>query len=168
MYPSKNQGEPAREKQNTDSKSPNRTTIQRSNKNDLQTENVVAEEYVNKEKATAQNRINMLEQPGTSKKNDHDSISDEDVMATSPVKKPARTVGKLRAEETKLRQNKKVTNALQQKQTMINAQIEEKRKREKRELKVQEVKMALERDKQKNWNLQREPRMKKMPNYRNR
>ncbi|KAF5275494.1 hypothetical protein FQA39_LY18638 [Lamprigera yunnana] len=76
MYPSKNQGEPAREKQNTDSKSPNRTTIQRSNKNDLQTENVVAEEYVNK--------------------------------------------------ETKLRQNKKVTNALQQKQTTINAQIEEK------------------------------------------
>ncbi|KAF5295308.1 hypothetical protein FQA39_LY13173 [Lamprigera yunnana] len=152
------------------------------------------------EKATAQNRIDMLEQPGTSKKNDNDSISDEDVVAASPVKKPVRTFEKLRAVgnfdassktikrskpgekeitrniaastqegaipkifptqkmstpqmqflERELRQNKKVTNPLQKKQTMINAQIEEKRKkREKRELKVQQVKMALERDKQK-------------------
>ncbi|KAF5297676.1 hypothetical protein FQA39_LY12007 [Lamprigera yunnana] len=135
------------------------------------------------EKAMAQdlNMINMIEQPGTSKKNDNDSTSDEeDVVADSTVKKRVRAFEKLRAAgnfDVSLKNSKPnklaekeltknitpstrklgaipkvfttpLTDALQKKEAMIHAQIEEKRKkREQRELKVQLVKMNLEKGK---------------------
>ncbi|KAF5297678.1 hypothetical protein FQA39_LY12009 [Lamprigera yunnana] len=135
------------------------------------------------EKAMVQdfNRINILEQPGTSKKNDNYSTSDEEnVVADSTVKKRVRAFEKLRAAgnfDVSLKNSKPnklpekeltrnitpstqklgaipkvfttpLTDALQKKEAMIHAQIEEKRKkREQRELKVQLVKMNLEKGK---------------------